>query len=232
MANFYRSKVLDNQQLNYKFRLVRFRLEDGQSFNFDPGQFIVMKVADLTFRSYSVSSSPEELPEWEIIVDITPGGPGSQFIQNLKPGEIVETTNPRGLFVLQKDENSCFVMGATGCGIASIKPMMEELLKDNQKKIHFFWGLRYEKDLFFTDLLESWKKHSNFDYQIILSQPEGEWVGKTGHITEHLITFLSNCPKDQTSVYLCGSKEMIADVTKDAADIAFPDDKIYFERYS
>lgn len=232
MPNLLQSKVLENKKLNDKFHNVRFELL-GEPFAFQVGQFVTMKVGEGVYRAYSVASHPQNLPEWEVVVDITPGGPGSTYLSRLKAGDIIESTNPRGVFMLEDDEADCIVMGATGCGIASIKPMTEELLKKSGKEVCLFWGLRFKEDLFFAETLEELKKrYPNFRYEIILSQPGEEWTGKQGHITEHLEEFLKEQKAKKVSVYLCGSGEMVKSVLKTCEELQFPCDRIYFEKYS
>lgn len=232
MPNFLQSKVIANKKLTDKFHHLRFELQ-GEPFAFRSGQFVVVKVGENLYRSYSVASTPQTLPHWEIVIDTSPDGPGSRYFGSLKEGEVVQTTTPRGIFTLEDDGAECMVLGATGCGIASIKPMTEELLNKSGQEIYLLWGLRFEEDLFFIDLLESWKeKYPNFHYEVVLSKPGGGWSGKKGHITEHLEEYLKGQYPKKISVYLCGSGEMIKDVQDACERLQFPCDRIYFEKYS
>jgi len=230
---FVQSEVLENKPLNYKFHLLRFKLKhnDEKSFSFKAGQFILVALENSLFRAYSIASSPKQLPFWEILIDITPNGPGCKYLKNLKPGDEIQTSTPKGIFALEEDGASNLVMGATGCGLASIKPIVESILEQG-KNIHFFWGLRHEGDVFDRAFLETWKKISpGFQYEIILSKPENGWVGKTGHINSHMVEHIKSLPPELTSVYLCGNNEMIAEVKLKLSEINFPQERIYFERH-
>ncbi|MDO8498618.1 MAG: FAD-binding oxidoreductase [bacterium] len=232
MTNLYQSKVLENKQVNQKFHQLKFKLQ-GDTFAFQTGQFVVLKVGEDLYRDYSLASTPQALPQWEIVVDVTPGGPGTTYLKQLKPGETVETTSPRGVFTLQEDGAETVILGATGCGISPLKPMIEELLSGSEKKkVCLFWGLRYGSEIFLEDILGKWQKdYPNFDFKIVLSKPEAGWEGESSHVTECVIEMVGKSSKDKTSVYLCGSSEMVYDVRESLAKIDFPHDKIYFERY-
>lgn len=207
-----KSVVIENKVLNHKFRLLRFRL-DGGIRSFSPGQFVIIKIADKIFRDYSIASLPEQLPFWEIILDVTPNGPGCKYLSRLKPGDTVETSAPLGTFILNPVFNN-YLMVATGSGIASIKPMAEELSKNKKNKITLLWGLRFEEDIFYREL---------FEKNIVLSKPNKNWPGKTGHVTDHLVK--------ADAAYLCGNQVMITDVTKALIKMEMSGKKIYFEKY-
>lgn len=232
-TNLLKSSVIRNQVLNYKYNFVTLKTTEP-AFTCKAGQFVALKVSDIIFRSYSIASIPERLPEWNMFVDITPQGPGTTYIKNLQPEDTVETTKPAGVFTLEQDSDN-YIFGATGCGIASIKPMIEQLLSNhlsNPPNIYLFWGLRYEKDLVWQELWQSLQKdYSNFHYQIVLSKPEGKWLGKTGHIQFPLIELVKKLPDNQTGIYLCGSSEFINETKQTLFQINFPPKQIYFEKY-
>lgn len=234
MAAFYKSKVVSNQKLNYKFHLLRFQLQGNPDlFQFKAGQFVAVKVGRQTFRSYSVASSPNALPFWEIFVDTTPQGPGSCYLQSLKVGDLVEATGPKGVFTLEENPALYSLMVATGCGLASIRPMVKELLRQNpQSHIFLLWGLRFSKDIVLLDELKSWEEqYPNLRCELVLSKPEVKWSGKTGHVTQHLASIVKTLPPHQTHIYLCGNSSMIEDVNKTLKEVNFPLDQIFFERY-
>lgn len=231
MDNLFKSTVIKNTPLNHKFHRVHLKLE-GPSFTFKTGQFVALKVGENIFRSYSLHSTPDNLPLWEMFIDITPGGPGTTYLKNLKPGDIIKTTKPAGIFTLEKDANN-FIFGATGCGIAPIKPMIEELVTNDQNsQVFLFWGLRYQEDIV---LEKEWEvlqnKYPNFHLFISLSKPEDNWSGRTGHITGHILELAKDLPQGKISIYLCGNTGLIVDTREALKKINFPAEKINFEKY-
>ena len=204
-----------------------------QIFSFKPGQFITLKVSNLIFRCYSIFSLPTSLPYWEIFVDITPGGPGTTFVKSLKVKDIIETSGPSGTFTCGKDNHHNFIFTATGCGLAPLKPMIENLLNSpDQPKIFLLWGLRYKNDIVLQDILDDWiKDHPHFYYEIVLSQPEGKWKGKKGYVNSHIMDLTKKLPINNTSIYLSGNSEFIKSNFESLNDVKFPTNDIHFESY-
>lgn len=230
-AFFFTSEVISNQKLNYKFRLIQFKLKNSEPFQFKPGQFVVFKIGQSIYRSYSIASHPSKLPNWQILADITPGGPASTLIKNLKQGQEIQHSSARGVFFLKEKPSPYNIMTATGCGLASIIPMVEQLLQKNKKRVNLIWGLRYEKDICFLTWLKSFTDNSNFSYQIVLSKTSTSWSGPKGHLTALLLETIKKVPQKELSTYLCGSQSMINDVKAALEKINFSKNSIYFERY-
>ena len=82
---FFKHDVVSNIKLNSKFNSIKFKSE-SKSFIFKTGQFVAVKVNKNIFRLYSIASEPEDLPYWNMFIDITPGGPGTTYLKSLKKG--------------------------------------------------------------------------------------------------------------------------------------------------
>lgn len=230
-AYFFTSEVISNQKLNDKFYFLKFRLQDYKKFEFQSGQFVVIKLASNLYRNYSIASRPTKLPYWQLLHDVTPNGPGSRFLKSLKPGQKIYHSSTRGIFTLQSNSVTNHILAATGAGLASIIPILEELLQKTNHNVYLFWGLRYQKDLCFLDWLKSLENNPCFRYQIILSQPDSSWTGKRGHLVSPLVRLVQNLPQDDLDIYLCGNQGMISGVNDALTKIKFAGDKINFERY-
>lgn len=221
MDNFFKSTVIDNQVLNTKFRLIKFKL-DGKNWSFKPGQFVILKVASKIFRNYSIYSLPEELPFWEILLDVTPNGPGCKYLSRLKKGEKVETSAPMGTFFINNKKPGNYILVATGCGFAPTKCMAAYLVKNHKNKIGLLWGLRHKTDIFPNGIKQA---------EIVLSKPDKKWTGKTGHVTDYLETVVQKFPARKTGVYVCGNAAMIADVSRILKSYGVPQKNIHFEQF-
>jgi len=213
------SKVIKNEILNGKFHRLEFAAQN-RGFKFCPGQFVILKVPGGVFRDYSIASLPETLPCW---VDVSPDGPGCQYLKNLKPGAKVETSLPTGTFVLNPGFEN-YLLGATGSGVASILPLAWEL-SVLKKRIFFYWGLRFSEDICLENKVKS------LGGEIILSRPDKNWTGKTGHVTEYMAGLVKTLPPAKTCSYLCGNKNMLADVKAILKKARLPGKQIFFENY-
>ncbi|MFA7685959.1 MAG: hypothetical protein WCX95_04125, partial [Candidatus Gracilibacteria bacterium] len=103
--------------------------------------------------------------------------------------------------------------------------------KNNQNKFHLLFGVRYIKDLFYTDLFQKLAtKFPNFTYEITVSRPEKDnWNGNKGRVT----SLLENRQIDTTNTeaYLCGLKDMLTEVTSILESKGLSPEKIHLEQY-
>lgn len=209
--------VKESRFLNPKIKFVRLGLKED--FVFKSGQFVNVEVAPNFYRAYSIASSGLTPKILEFVVDITPGGKGSQFFEKLNSGEEVHLKGPFGRLVLPESiaGELCFV--ATGTGIAPFRSMLGEL---DRGRVSLFWGLRYKEDIFFEEEFKNLKK-----FCISLSKPE-DWNGKVGHITDCLE---KESFSQETLFYLCGNQAMITDAKKMLTEKGVEENKVVFEKF-
>src|SRR6188472_1695378 len=77
-------------------------LEPDQGLPFRAGQFVSSLVpagGETLNRPYSIASSPDE-PRWEILLNLVPGGPGSTYLFDRRPGDTIRFTGPWGTFIV------------------------------------------------------------------------------------------------------------------------------------
>jgi len=95
----HKSKIIKVIQETHDTHSIRFEKPPG--FNYKPGQYGIFEHKmdeELIRRSYSFSSSPTE-KFLEVTVKRIPNGKMSNYINDLKPGDIVEYNAPIGKFV-------------------------------------------------------------------------------------------------------------------------------------
>jgi ferredoxin-NADP reductase len=231
-AQQFKAKLVNKQILNEKFIHFRFELKEPDTIDFDAGQYIMFTVDDQrTKRSYSISNAPDDNNHVEVFLDVTPNGVGVNFLRDLKVRDEVEFLGPIGRFTVdveQKGEE--VVLIGTGCGLAPLRSMLLDRLKDEQDKrpIKLYWGLRYPKQVAFQRELQTLNKaHDNFEYYLVLSRSEqGEPNCK--HVTDCLTKDTVN-PK--AGFYMCGNDHMIKDVTEILTNLGVPQENIHHEKF-
>jgi NAD(P)H-flavin reductase len=196
---------------------------------FSPGQYATIIIDGQTRRQYSFAAPCAHQKEFTIVVDVTPMGPGSKFFLEKKEGDRVPVLAPLGTFHFDDPINPV-VFIATGTGVVPFRTMIEEYMTGGGKQeITLLWGLRREEDIFWRDMFDHWQEtYPNFHYSIMLSQPGEGWIGKTGHVTEHMKE-IQNL-KTHT-FYLCGNRHMIQDVKADLLAHQVPEGQIQTELF-
>jgi len=226
-------KLSESQKYNEKFSKYIFELELPHKIDFDAGQYVSIKVNENgDRRSYSICSDPEIHHSFELLVDHSPNGIGTNFLRNLKFGEEVDTMGPLGKFVFDDNKDADeLVFVATGCGITPLRSMIIDLLRNKKENrpITLYWGLRYVKDLFwedeFQDLVDDYK---NFKFHPVLSKAVEEWPLCRGRVTDCLS--IHELPL-KGNYYLCGNNKMIEDVSGLLQTKGVKKEDIYFEKF-
>lgn len=204
----FEDKIVHNQ----KFIEYHFELEEPHRLTFQAGQYVSIKIDEIgTRRSYSICSSPSIDHGFQFLLDISPAGIGTQYLESLQYGQRVNGIGPMGQFVIKDEGESSIVLIATGSGIAPIKSMALDLIeKQIAKPITLYWGMRYAADLFWLDELQDMvEANKNFFFYPVISQPEPEWNLSTGHVTDLLD--IHQFPPD-AGYYLCGSKQIVESI--------------------
>jgi acetyltransferase len=209
-----------------------FEFETDEQFIYKPGQYISVKVAPTRINSYSIAGSDGD-KKFYLLVDTSPGGPGSKFFENIKPGDKMAYMGPFGTFTLQGNDGSKKLLFlGTGTGCSPLRSMLEAALKDpnNDVPIHFYFGLRYSDDVFWKEYFEKLaKEHPNFHFNLILSKPDESWHGQVGHITDALKKEFPDT--SECSAYLCGNPAMIDEASDILKNGNCPEDRIYKEKF-
>src|SRR5215475_3069403 len=207
------AEVTSVEPLTHDIRAVRFRLLDGHEMKFVAGQYIEVEVPGGRdeWRSYSLSSAPEDSRNVEIIVKVIPGGRFSSALEGrLGPGDRLKLRGPLGQFAVRLSHRP-MVMIAGGSGMGPIRSMLLELVRaGNQRPVTFFYGARRQRDLFLVEELRALEReHVWFTFVPALSEPDTgvAWDGEIGLVTEVVMRTLPSLRG--TEGYLCGPPGMI-----------------------
>jgi NAD(P)H-flavin reductase len=216
-------------------KLFRFTSNNERELAFAPGQFFLLSVADKVFRSYSIASSPGELPAFDLIIKYLPNGQGSEYLWNLNVGDTCEFRGPMGRFAIQ-DAAKPQLFVATGTGLAPFRAMWQHLLKNPATpKVEVIFGVRESKNLFCIDEFIDLKNQygERFDYSLCLSQPEQDafdFKFFNGRVTDYLRDNDSVISSEK-EISLCGSKPMVDEVKQILLERKFPTDGVNVESW-
>ena len=214
----YLASLEEKTELTPKYTEYSFELIKPHHLEFQAGQYISLKVnAEGLRRAYSISSSPDIKHQLELLVDLSPNGPGIKFFKSLEFGQKVEFLAPVGQFIVPADlpgEIDHLVFVATGSGVAPFKSMIEDELrnKKTQRQLTLHWGQRHAQNLFwleeFRELSETF---DNFHFHPVLSQAPEQWTLCRGRVTDCLT--VHQLPTN-AAFFLCGGRAMLQDVTQ------------------
>lgn len=111
------------------------------------GQFVVLRLrprvdGPLLFRSYSLSGAPSEM-QYRISVKVEPKGAAGNYLnENIRTGDVLEVSKPRGSFTLQTGERPVVLMSA-GIGATPMLAMLHALaMNASPREVWWLHGAR------------------------------------------------------------------------------------------
>jgi NAD(P)H-flavin reductase len=234
MPQQYQARVATHTRLSPDYHWYTLDLESPPSLDFQAGQFIMLSVPGIPAKkSYSIPSSPASPGQINLLIDVSPQGDGTLYLQSLKPGDPVTFMAPAGRFTISLDPTETkLILIATGSGISAVRSMALWLLQTQHdpRQIHLIWGMRNVTDVFFEEefrMLE--KEYPNFHFDLVLSKPPEGWPLCTGHVNDCLTKHhpdLSN-----TGFYMCGNPKMIEGVIAQLTQAGVKEANIHHERF-
>ena len=213
----------------------------AEPFNFAPGQYgtlgLLGQEGRLVQRPMSISSSADDLSEYEFFIRLVPEGAFTTLLWERRVGDAINLKGPKGKFLLQDDGRRALFI-ASGTGLAPFISMIETLRGRGQTRdIVLLHGVSYDYDLAWREQLTELANGDGFPlrYVATVSRPQHSpgWAGFTGRVEaitaaqmdEHGLT-----PENAT-IYLCGNPEMVSAVEEIATARGFPPEQVRKELY-
>jgi benzoate/toluate 1,2-dioxygenase reductase subunit len=208
-------------------------LERRAGISFHAGQYVRIKVPGTEeWRSYSMCSTPRDLPKMEFLVRIIPGGLMSQYLQSAREGERLEVEGPLGAFILHPGKG-LHVFVAGGTGLAPILAMIDEIRRASgpKPKMLLSFGCASDKTFFYRDEIE-------------LRQwwiPQLSVRLSADRVADPASGIIQGTPVDalgaeakgdpDAAAYLCGPPPMIEGARRRLAELGLKPERIYAERF-
>jgi CDP-4-dehydro-6-deoxyglucose reductase/ferredoxin-NAD(P)+ reductase (naphthalene dioxygenase ferredoxin-specific) len=206
-------KVTGLDDATHDIKRVRLAIESGGPFDFSAGQFASVTFAGCAPRDYSMANVPGD-PVLEFHVRRSVGGTVSAYVAGtLKVGDSVRVEGPFGASYLRESHRGPIIAVAGGSGMAPIKSIVERALAQKlPQHIHFYFGVRTERDLYLHDhFAELAKQHDTLHFTPVLSDTANGSM-RTGLVHEAVARDFDEL--DGCKAYLAGPPVMVEAATK------------------
>lgn len=215
-----------------------------EPFPFEPGQYAtlglmgtLMGTEKLIQRPMSISSSADDLSEYEFFIRHVESGAFTPLLWERSVGDLINIKGPKGKFLLQDDGRRALFV-ASGTGLAPFISMIETLRGRGQTRdVVLLHGVSHDYDLAWRQQLTELEAGDGFPLRYVgtVSRPQQcpEWTGSTGRveaITESQMDEHGLTP-ETTTIYLCGNPEMVSAVEDIATQRGFPPEQVRKELY-
>jgi ferredoxin-NADP reductase len=215
---------------------------DGQQLPMAlPGQYVVLRLqpgADRPplFRSYSLSGPPST-ERYRISVKIEPhGAAGTYLKEQVRKGDILEVSSPRGTFILEPGDEPAVLLSA-GIGATPVLAMLHALAGSRSTR-QIFW-LHSARDRqhhpFASEARSLIGKLPNARAHVCYSRPGaddkmGEHFDFAGRLSRFVFDEIGS-PR-AADVYLCGPSQFMADMKEILAAFGVASQRIHVEIFS
>jgi ferredoxin-NADP reductase len=239
--NLFPVTLVESYMISPKVKHFVFRAEKEPAFQYLPGQFITIhfeRDGKQLKRSYSIANPPQENNCIEFAAGYAEGGPGTELLFNLKPGDVIQINGPFGRLTLKDDSPARYVFVATSTGITPYRAMIPELKKrldsNPSLKVVIMQGVQtsneilYEKE--FLALESAYPQRVTFRSHLSRALPSelqaNQYLGYVQHAFPEL-----DLNSENDVVYLCGNPGMIDESFEDLKTRGFTTQQIVREKY-
>lgn len=203
---------------------------------FQAGQFVMLHVPDEeagkpSLRAYSLASDDRVKTQFTLLIKLFGEGKASDFIRNLKGGELLQFTGPFGKLLFRQPAAPQVVLMCTGAGLSQhMSFLLSHAERFPQSKFKLLVGVWNEGEIFYQTELEALKSRlNNFTYDFVLDKPTDSWKGKRGFVSDYIKDL--NLQQTETDFYLCGNPAMIKGAKEILAQDGFPAERIFAESF-
>jgi len=211
-----------------------------EPFPFAAGQYAtlgLMGPEKLIQRPMSISSSADDLAEYEFFIRLVDEGAFTPLLWERSVGDAINIKGAKGKFMLQDDDRTCLFV-ASGTGLAPFISMIETLRGRGQTRdVVLLHGVSYPHDLAWRAELTELANGDGFPlrYVATISRPQGspDWSGCTGRVEAIVADQLDahGLTSDNTTIYLCGNPDMVSAVEEIATERGFAPEQVRKELY-
>jgi ring-1,2-phenylacetyl-CoA epoxidase subunit PaaE len=224
--------------------VIDLQVLDAEPVHFLPGQFLTLRIpidGKKINRSYSLCSSPDELPKLSVAVKQVREGLMSQYLnQQLKVGDILEAVEPMGNFTLKVNPQASrpLILFGAGSGITPLFSILKTALKqESNSVIHLIYANENEDSIIFKKELEELEKTYPNRLKVvhILNYPTTtyEYTGLPNTtLLLHILGTLPQATHAEAQFYMCGPEGFMQVVKQTLADAMIPTSRVHKESFA
>lgn len=217
-------------------RLVTLDLRN-RSFEFRPGQAVLIGAPGTERRPYSISSSPEmaaETHSLDLLIALEADGTLGPHLAAIAPGSVIDLEGPLGTFLFPEEtpaQRLLFVAGGTG--IAPLRAMIDHVLRrEAAYRLSLLYSARNGDEFAFIEELRAHESSGRLEVHQTVTRDDGtEWAGKRGRIGRAHFQSVVHDPAN-TLCFVCGPRAMVNESVSTLAGLGVPADAIRTEAWS
>jgi len=178
------ARVVVAEKFTEREKFFRLAFEDGQPFDYKPGQFVEVNVFGRGEAPISICSSPTQKGAFDLCVRAV--GDLTNALHTMNAGAVLGIRGPFGNGFnpeVAKGQDVLFVAG--GLGLAPTRSFIRYVI-DNRAhygKVTILVGARSPQELLFKDDLKEWQARPDVQCLVTVDRADPSWSGRVGLIT-------------------------------------------------
>lgn len=230
--------LIAKTRISHNTALYRFALPSVHHILGLPvGQHIVVHAdidGDEVTRSYTpttLDTDEKSKGFFDLLIKTYDTGVMSQHFAQLKIGDTIAITGPKGQFLYKPGCVSRLGMIAGGTGITPMYQIILAILENSKDKtkIDLIFGNVNEEDILLREHLESLAQNHSDQLRIhyvLNNKPNDSWTGGVGFVTKDMINeYLPPVSDKSSKILLCGPYAMVQAMKKNLTELGYPKGK-------
>ncbi len=191
-------------------------LRPSESFNYEAGQYLMVKMAEDDKRPFSIASSPSDgdLIELHIGASELQSYP-MQVIERMKADGEITILAPHGEAQLDNDNQRPIILVAGGTGFSYVRSIVRELAATkDERDVTLYWGCKAVEHMYLFDEMQALaSSYNNLTFIPVVEDVPSDWTGGIGQVHKAVLSDVSDLSGYE--VYAAGRFEMVG-VVRDA----------------
>lgn len=226
--------VIDVRQVSDSTAILHLDLGSSEApLEFLPGQYARLRIPGTdSSRAYSFANRPGADNQLLFLIRLLPDGVMSNYIrERCLVGDSIELEAPLGAFYLRQISRPLLLV-AGGTGLSALLAMLEQIVEQGcQQPVHLYYGVRQSADLCELERIQALgQRLPGFRFTPVISDPDPDWSGKRGYITEHFDN--SELRDIDTDLYVCGPPPMVDSIRIWLQEQQLNRVQLYYERFT
>lgn len=224
------ARIVRQYDLIKDHRFFQIRHTDvarAMSFQYKPGQFIMMSLPGVGEAPFSLSSTPSRPGILEMGIRRT--GKLTRSLFNLRDNDEVFIRGPYGNgFKLEPMQERDIIIVAGGLGVIPLRSILYYVLdnRDHFDELYFLYGARNPDEFLFKNEFFQLQQRSDIDcFYSVDKDPTGNWPENVGLVTT-LFKDLPHIDPKTTTAVICGPPVMYKFVIKELLKLKIPKNMI------
>lgn len=197
----------------------------NESFDYRPGQFMMVSIPNYGEAPISISSTPSRPGSLEL--SVRKAGALTAAMHSMHEGEILALRGPYGKpFPMESFKGRDLLFVAGGIGLAPLRSVINFCLdkKEDFGSITLLYGSRSPEDVAFQSDIKSWQGEDSVECLLTVDTTGPGWLGNIGVVT----TLLGRITPDftRTTAIVCGPSLMIRFVLAELSRMGFSDENV------